>query len=50
MLQILDDEGRARKDLEPALAPDELQKIYALMVATRVEDGTALEAALKAEG
>jgi len=43
MLQILDDEGRFRKDLEPALTPDELKKIYGLMVMTRVADGKALK-------
>ena len=43
MLQILDDEGRFRKDLEPALTPEELKKIYGLMVLTRVADGKALK-------
>lgn len=43
MLQILDDEGRVRKDLEPALTPDELKRIYGLMVTTRVADGKALK-------
>ena len=43
MLQILDDEGRVRKDLEPALTPDELKRIYGLMVMTRAADGKALK-------
>lgn len=43
MLQILDEDGRVRKDLEPALTPDELKKIYGLMVATRAADGKALK-------
>jgi len=43
MLQILDEEGRIRKDLEPALTPDELKRIYGLMVMTRAADGKALK-------
>lgn len=43
MLQILDDEGRVRKDLEPAFSPDELKKIYGWMVMTRTADAKALK-------
>jgi pyruvate dehydrogenase E1 component alpha subunit len=43
MLQIIDEEGRVRKDLDPALSPEELRKIYGLMVLTRAADGKALK-------
>jgi len=43
IFQILDEGGRVRNDLEPRLAEGDLQRIYALMVATRVADQKALK-------
>jgi len=43
MLQILNEEGRVREGLEPALAPDDLRRIYALLVTTRAADGKAIK-------
>jgi pyruvate dehydrogenase E1 component alpha subunit len=42
-LEILDPSGRARPDLEPVIAPDELRRIYALMTLTRAADQKALK-------
>jgi pyruvate dehydrogenase E1 component alpha subunit len=42
-LEILDESGRARSDLEPSLAPDALRRIYALMYQTRAADQKALK-------
>jgi pyruvate dehydrogenase E1 component alpha subunit len=38
MLQILDEDGHANTSLEPDLSPEELKKMYELMVTTRVAD------------
>jgi len=38
MLQILDEEGRIKTDLEPRLTAEDLRKIYSLMVMTRAAD------------
>jgi pyruvate dehydrogenase E1 component alpha subunit len=43
MLQILNEEGQVRKDAEPALGPDDLRKMYSLMVLTRTADAKALK-------
>ena len=42
-LEILDAEGRARPDLEPKLSPDDLRRMYGLMVRTRAADQKALK-------
>lgn len=42
-LHILDDTGTADKDLEPRLSPDDLKRIYALMVTTRTADTKAFK-------
>jgi len=42
-LEILDASGRVRKDLEPRLAPDDLRRMYELMVLTRAADLKALK-------
>jgi pyruvate dehydrogenase E1 component alpha subunit len=41
MFRILDDEGRARPDLDPGLGPDELRRIYGLMALARTADTKA---------
>lgn len=43
MLQILDEEGRAKTDLEPRLTAEDLRKIYSLMVMTRAADQKAFK-------
>jgi len=43
MLQILDEEGRVKSNLEPRLAAADLKKIYSLMVLTRTADQKALK-------
>lgn len=43
MLQILDEEGRIKTDLEPRLAAEDLRKIYSLMVMTRAADQKAFK-------
>jgi len=42
-LQILDESGRARPGLEPALPPADLRRMYERMVLTRVADAKALK-------
>lgn len=42
-LQILDEAGRVRADLEPALSGEDLRKIYVHMVLSRLADGKALK-------
>lgn len=42
-LEILDASGRVRPDLEPRLAPDDLRRMYELMVLTRAADVKALK-------
>jgi pyruvate dehydrogenase E1 component alpha subunit len=38
MLRVLDDEGRARPDLDPGLGDGDLRRIYELMAVTRAAD------------
>ena len=42
-LQVLDETGRVRKDLEPPLAAEDLKRMYERMVLTRVADAKALK-------
>src|SRR5512143_1627154 len=42
-LQILDEAGRVRKDLEPPLADEDLKLTYERMVLTRAADSKALK-------
>lgn len=42
-LQILDENGQARQDLEPKLEGSDLRRIYSLMVTTRAADLKALK-------
>ena len=42
-LEILDASGRVRPELEPPLAPDDLRRMYELMVLTRAADVKALK-------
>ncbi len=43
MLQILDEHGQITSGLEPALTPDQLRRMYSLMVLTRAADEKALK-------
>ena len=43
MLQILNEEGKVRAGAEPALAEEDLRKMYRLMVLTRATDAKALK-------
>jgi len=43
MLQVLDETGQVRPDLEPALSDEDLKKIYRLMALTRAADFKALK-------
>ena len=42
-LQVLDPDGKVRKDLEPALSDDDLRRMYERMVLTRLADTKALK-------
>jgi len=48
MFQILDENGNANEKLMPQLRPEEIRKMYELMILTRVFDETALK--LQREG
>jgi pyruvate dehydrogenase E1 component alpha subunit len=43
MLQILNEKGDVKKDLEPKLSKGDLKKLYSFMVTTRVADTKALK-------
>jgi pyruvate dehydrogenase E1 component alpha subunit len=43
MLQVLDESGKVNPELEPSLPPEELKKIYNLMVMARAADNKALK-------
>jgi pyruvate dehydrogenase E1 component alpha subunit len=43
MFQVLDEQARMRIDLEPKISDADLQKLYSLMITTRVADTKALK-------